>query len=62
MWECQILDSASLGSVFPGIPSLSITLGVVIAPSHLRWGRSLSSGSPEDALMALMGLNFLFSF
>ena len=38
MWECQILDLASLGGVFPGIQRLSITLGVVIVPSYLLWG------------------------
>ena len=46
MWECLILDLAFLGSVFPGIQRLSITLGAVSVPSHLLWGRSPSSGSP----------------
>ena len=35
MWECQILDLASLDGVSPGIQRLSIILGVVSLPSHL---------------------------
>ena len=35
MWECQILDLASLDSILLGIQRLSIILDVVSVPSHL---------------------------